>query len=440
MIRGHPYKNLKWRHRRNRVMRLDPINEHLLAVGKSGVGKTVLDYDLFTQSVDAGESVVQIDTHGDLFRKCLRYCIHKILSPQAVVIIDPTHEPETYGAVQIALLEVMEGEIPYESVDGVVSSFKNIFGAGMMERAMDILRNAALTCQQAELSLGEIPLLLTDPAFRGAIIETIRDHDVRMFWNRFAPLKPTDFANMVEAVRNKCSAFFLNPYLKPVLSATHSSVDFFQALQNGAIILVNLSRDHLREESGGLFGALVMQKLHQAILQRQRLPEKERKPTVIYADESHEYYNADASLPLLEGAREWAGGVKMYCQSLSQFPADDVDVILGCVGTIVGFTVGRKDAERLAKEMRSFSGREVKEQSRNLWGRPPSPPTTAFRRRSSTPSHPLWAKTSASVSSMPNRNGKPRCPGLAPSPCPKTCPMRMRQRSAVKRPAIMPSP
>ena len=265
--------------------------------------------------------MVQIEPHGDLFRKDLRYCMAKNIPPDRVIIIDPCHQPETYGAVQVGLLEVLEGEIPYESVDGVVSSFKSIFGAGMMERAKDILRNSARTCQQAGLSLAEIPLLLTDAVFRESVIGTITDHDTLMFWNQFSHLKPHEFANTVEAVRNKCSAMLLNPFLKPMLSATRSTVDFFEALQKGSIILVNLSRDHLREESRGLFGALVMQKLHQAILQRQRLPEKERKPTTILADESHEYYNADSFLPILEGARKWACGLKMFCQSLRAYPS-----------------------------------------------------------------------------------------------------------------------
>ena len=49
-------------------------------------------------------------------------------------------------------------------------------------------------------------------------------------------------------------------------------------------------------------------------------------------------------------------------------------MILGTAATLAAFTVGRKDAERLAKEMCSFSGREVKEQSRNIWG-PTSKPS-----------------------------------------------------------------
>jgi hypothetical protein len=269
MIRGHPYKNIKWYHRRRRKVPLEGNNRHCAVDGSSHTGKTVLDYALFTADVDAGK-----------------------------------------GAVQIALLETLPGEIPYESADAVVSPFKAISQGGLMERGLDVLRHACLACQEAGLAVTEIPLLLTDEVFRESVLETVSDHDVQTFGEHLSRMK--DFAGTVESVRNKVSAFVLNPFIRSVLSATRSSINFFEFWQQPSVTLVLISRDHLKEESRGLSGSMLMQKFHQAILQKQRLPEKDRYPLSIYADESHEYYIPDAFLPILEGARKWNTGLLMW--------------------------------------------------------------------------------------------------------------------------------
>jgi hypothetical protein len=70
----------------------------------------------------------------------------------------------------------------------------------------------------------------------------------------------------------------------------------------------------------------------------------------------------------MEGARKWKTGLRIFHQSLSQFPAEDMDVMLGTAGTIICYAVARMDAERIAKETVRFSGRRVKEQPKE--GRP----------------------------------------------------------------------
>jgi hypothetical protein len=191
------------------------------------------------------------------------------------------------------------------------------------------------------------PLLLTDEWFRTAVLESLQDHDVQNFWSQFSRLKPEQFASIVESVRNKASVFAGNPYLKPCLSATASTVDFFSFLNGPRHILINASRDHLKPESRRPFCAVVLSKVQQAVIHRQSLPEKERYPLRIYCDEAHEYYNPTVYLPLMEGARKWNTGLLQFFQRLSQYPSQDMDVMLGTAGTIISFAVARKDAERL---------------------------------------------------------------------------------------------
>jgi hypothetical protein len=289
--------------RRKKSVPLDAINPHVIVPGKSGTGKSVLDYALWKRDVDDGKATVQADSHGDLTRRCIRYFIHKGTDPKDVAIIDPTYKPEELGVVQLGLLEVKEGERAYEAADSVVSDFKAIYGQGMMDRALDILRNCCLTVQEAGLAITEIPMILTDEWFRTAVLESLQDHDLQNFWAQFSRLKPEQFAATVEAVRNKISGLALNPYLKPCLSATASSIDLFPFLNGPRHVLINASQDHLKPESRRPFCAVALAKAHQAVIHRQSLPEGQRYPLTISCDEAHEYYNKSVYLPLIPRSR-----------------------------------------------------------------------------------------------------------------------------------------
>jgi len=307
IIVGFSYQNLKFYHKcKKPISTDDAINPHILVPGKSGMGKSVLDYALWTRDMDDGNATAEVDTHGNLIKKCIRYLIHKGVDPKDVVISDPTYKPEELGVVQLGLLEVKPGERPYEAADAVVSDFKATYGQGLMDRGLDILRNCCLTAQEAGLAITEIPMLLTDEYFRTAVLESLQDHDLQNFWSQFSRLKPEQFASTVESVRNKLSTFVLNPYRKPCLSATASTVDFFSFMNGPRHILINASRDHLKPESRRPLCSVVLSKVHQGVIHRQSLPENQRYPLRIYCDEAHEYYNATVFLPLLEGARKWA--------------------------------------------------------------------------------------------------------------------------------------
>ena len=255
-------------------------------------------YNLITQDIDHRQGAALTDTHVDLFTHTLDYLIESGVPPQDVIIEDPCYKPEELGVVQIAMLETGEGEIPYEAVDGFVSSCKAIFKDGLMERGLDVLRNCALTCQELDLAITEIPLLLTDKDFRQAAVSQLTNFDVIMFWEQFERYRPHEFAQFVESTRNKISAVLLNPFLKPMLSATRSSVDFASAMNSVTYNLRNFSRDHLQPISRGLMASLRNQKDAQVVLQRQRIPESQRRPYTFYLDEAHEYFSP-ATLTLL---------------------------------------------------------------------------------------------------------------------------------------------
>lgn len=372
LLSGHLYG--EWRWRRPIAIPAGVANEHALVLGQSGFGKTAFLYRAVIPEMLRGWSTIVVDHHGDLYQRIVSCLAQQVYAEQRVkllarvCLLDPTDR--RYGSVGLNVLEVPPGIEPYEVVDELVSDFKAIWRDAWGDRMADILRNSFRAAIEAGLTLAEVPQLLTDPVFRAQIVlPRVHNADVRLFWEQhFGAFTNSEQRYFVESARNKLSAFLSNPYLLPILSQSQSTVDLVSFLQSGGILLVNLARSRLKAESRRLFGALLMGKILTAILARQAIPEEARHPTRIHDDEMHESYNPESVVAFYTAGRKFRCGLWGYSQSLSQYPPDDIDVILGNTATQVCFNLAWKDAERLAKEFFQFTGRQLKYVERDLWG------------------------------------------------------------------------
>jgi hypothetical protein len=174
-------------------------------------------------------------------------------------------------------------------------------------------------------------------------------------------LKEYEFNLWIESPRNKLNALTSNPYLKGVFNVWEPTINFFDIMTTGKVCPINLSRNHLKTDTRGLFGSLLLGILDLAIVQLEEIPEQDRKPVMIMVDECHEVWNSDACRSLLTGSRKFGIGLFVLTQSLANLPATDVDILLGVIGNLGIFSCGRKDAERLVKEALYFTGEVVRD-------------------------------------------------------------------------------
>jgi hypothetical protein len=345
-------------------------------LGSSGSGKTRLLFNLLIQALNnPRQGIILFDPHGDLYANVLSFIAHKVFGPdnrrdlaERLVLVEPTDLKR--GSVGINLLEREDDQLPYEIVAELIAAFHTIWKDAWGARLEDILRNGCLALQETGLTLVEMPRLLMDAEFRQFIVSRLINEDVKLYFQQqFQGFSPTDQRNFVESTRNKVSAFVSNPYLKPILSQAASTIRFSDLMNEGKFVLINLSRAKLKTESRRLFGSLLFAKLLMATLARDSIPESQRMPVSIFVDEVHEIFSRDLFLPILEGGRKYRVTLAgLFHQSLSQLDLDDVDVILGNTSIQVCFQVGRRDAERMAKEFWSFTGKRVKDQDRDIWG------------------------------------------------------------------------
>ena len=120
-------------------------------------------------------------------------------------------------------------------------------------------------------------------------------------------------------------------------------------MDEGKILLVNLAKGKIGEDTAALLGALIVSRIGLAGLSRANIAEENRRDFYVYLDEFQSFTTLSLANMLSE-LRKYRVNMILAHQFLSQLDLQVRDAILGNVGTIISFRVGAADAEILEKE------------------------------------------------------------------------------------------
>ena len=137
-------------------------------------------------------------------------------------------------------------------------------------------------------------------------------------------------------------------------------------MDDGRILLVNLSKGRLGEDNSALLGALLISSIQQAAMTRANIPELDRRDFFLYVDEFQNFTTGSFASVLSE-ARKFRLSLIIAHQYLSQLDEETANAVFGNVGSMISFQVGADDAERLALQLGKFPGQISPE---NLTGLP----------------------------------------------------------------------
>ena len=126
-------------------------------------------------------------------------------------------------------------------------------------------------------------------------------------------------------------------------------------MNEGKIILINLSKGKLGEENASFFGSMFITKIKQAGMARASLPEAERKDFYLYVDEFHNLMT-ETFENILSEARKYGICLTVAHQYMGQLLPKVQQAVLGNTGTIIVFRVGGEDAVKLEPEMAPIFG------------------------------------------------------------------------------------
>jgi hypothetical protein len=324
---------------------------HLHVIAPTGAGKSTLMLGLAVQDMAAGRGIVVVDPKGDLVADVLDRVPPNRVSD--VCLLDPTDEDRPVG------LNLLSGATaaPELVADQVVGIFHQLYASSWGPRTADILRSALLTLAgEPGMTLTEVPLLLTDPAFRRKLVGRVDDPvALGPFWGWFDGLSEGERAAAIGPVMNKLRAFLLSRRLRNVLGQASPRLDLGQALADKQILLVPLSKGLLGEEAAALIGSLVLTRIWQAVQRRAGLPASQRPVTFAYIDEFQDYLRLPLDMAdALAQARGLGLGLTLAHQHLGQLPTAVRDAVLANARSRVIFQLSASDAHTLARELAPY--------------------------------------------------------------------------------------
>ncbi len=337
-------------------IREEDRRRHVWTIGRTGTGKSTLIANMAIDDIKKGKGVAVIDPHGDLCEKILDYIPKSRIND--TIYFNPADRD---FPITINPLEVRNDEEAELVVSGIVSIFNKIFGYSWGPRLEYILRNSLLTLTEVEGStLADVLLLLSNSAYRNKVVSKLKDETLVAFWrDEFEKMPENLRKESVSPIQNKVGQFVTSPLIRRIIGSSKSSIRIDDIMNEGKILLVNLSQGRLGEDNSSLLGAMIITKLQLAAMRRVDITEDIRKDFYLYVDEFQNFATS-SFIKILSEARKYRLNLMVANQYMAQIPEEVEKAILGNTGTIMSFGVGAADAAVLFKEFReTFSEKDL---------------------------------------------------------------------------------
>lgn len=212
------------------------------------------------------------------------------------------------------------------------------------------LRNGfQLLIEHGHATLRDLPRIYYDKDHRERFTSRIKDEVLKEFW--LGEYRSYDDRQRREAqgpILNRIGQFLAIPEIRSVVSHPFSTLKLRAAIDNGYIIIVNLSKGTIGNTPSSIFGSLLASSIKTALMEREDTPEDERSPLPFYADE-FQNYGTIAWAEMLSECRKYGLQLTLAHQFAGQLHPLVLSAVLGNVDAMIVFRVGIDDAERLHK-------------------------------------------------------------------------------------------
>jgi hypothetical protein len=324
---------------------------HLAVMGLSGVGKTYFLENLIRQDIDHGTGFVLFDVHGDLADSVVAYLAERAKTrPELldrVVLVEPFDADHSVGFNPLELSPGTSAFLQTQELAHILRSrWENrSFGP----RTEELLRSSLYTLSIHNLTVLELPRLLTNASFRKRLLGMLAEPAIADYWQgRYEVLSEPMKAVVREPLLTRVSAFIADPQIRDIVGQRKSTFSFRDAMADGSWVIVNISKGRLGENSQVL-GSLLFTKLEFDVMARARVPQAERKLFSVYADELQNLAGRNLATLVAE-ARKYGVSIVTGNQFWRQLSPEVRAAMLG-VGSRVLFRLHYHDAGELAGEL-----------------------------------------------------------------------------------------
>jgi len=323
--------------------------KHVYVIGKTGMGKSTLLENMAVQDIQQGNGFAFLDPHGGSAELLLSYIPEE--RRKDVLYFAPFDAENPIG---FNILEDVGAEKRHLVVSGIMSVFKKIWPDAWSGRMEYFLNNTLFALlEYPGATLLHVNKMLSDKKFRNEVITHVTDPAVRAFWiDEFGNMTDRFIAESVPAIQNKIGQFTTNPVIRNLIGQAKSTFDLKELMDNGKIIIVNLSKGRIGEQNAQLIGSMLVTKIYLAAMSRAELKREEIEGLpnfYLYVDEFQSFSN-DSFADILSEARKYKLNLTIAHQYVEQMEETVQHAVFGNVGTTISFRVGAQDAEVLEKE------------------------------------------------------------------------------------------
>lgn len=320
--------------------------KHMYIIGKTGTGKSTMIANMAINDMRNGEGVAVIDPHGDLTNTLLDYVPSYRVND--VCLLDPS---DLEYAFHLNPLEVHVDADRELIASGIVSIFQKLYAHSWGPRLEYILRNSLLTLLSVpQTTLLDIPQILTNDSYRAKVTDRLEDTVLKNYWlNEFNRMTPQLKSEAISPILNKVGQFLSARTIRNVVGHPASTVHLEKMMNEGKIVLVNLSQGKLGEDNSSLLGAMMITKMQLAAMNRVYVSEEKRRDFYLYVDEFQNFATS-SFIKILSEARKYRLNLILANQYIGQIDEDVQKAIFGNAGSLVSFGVGAEDARLLSRE------------------------------------------------------------------------------------------
>ncbi len=337
-------------------IKTDDRRRHVYAVGKTGMGKTVMLENMAIQDIQQGNGIGFVDPHGEAAENLLDFVPKNRIKD--VIYFNPA---DLNYPIAFNVMEEVDPEKRHLVAGGLMGVFKKIWPDVWSARMEYILNNCILALLEYPGStLLGINRMLADIDYRKKVIEKVTDPVVKAFWTQeFARYNQRYETEATAAIQNKIGQFISAPLIRNIIGQTKSTINVRQAMDEGKILILNLSKGRIGEDASRLLGALLITRIQLAAMSRVDMPEEKRRDFFLYVDE-FQNFATESFVNILSEARKYRLSLILAHQYIAQMEETVRDAVFGNVGTIISFRVGAEDAEFLEREfLPEFNGSDL---------------------------------------------------------------------------------
>jgi len=348
----NPFALTRWKGKEEVIgIVLKDLLRHINVTGKTGTGKSEFVNLFFNTLVQTGYGGCLIDPHGDLFRDVVPRIPESRRKDVILMDFSEKDHPVPFNFMLIKNRDPIEIE---RITTEMLSVFQRLFSEAWGGRTEYYFRNAIKTVLEVEPkpTILHIKKLFVDEEYRKKIIPKLKNIALKDYWTKEFGKGNGEMDSAtrtaLQSPLNKLAVFTDNEHLLYSICQA-DCIDFRQAMDEKKILIVNVDKGSVGEETCKLIGSMIITKLKLAAMSRSNMEKADRlkAPFIMAVDEFENFVGPEIEV-ILDELRKYGFGLMMLHQRIEQIQ-DLKSAVFNNVGTLITFRTGIEDAAYLTK-------------------------------------------------------------------------------------------